>query len=50
MIDYEDYVEEYDTVTDCDECGQEFDLDEEGNLEEDEAFCECCYNNIFGKG
>lgn len=41
-------VDDVDTITDCDECGQEFDLEDEGGVEEDEAFCEPCYNRIFG--
>ena len=41
-------VDIYASETHCDECGEEFDLDDGGGVEEDEAFCEPCYNKIFG--
>lgn len=44
-LDSGDYDEH---VTDCDECGEEFDLELEGDTDGDNAFCEVCFNNIFG--
>lgn len=43
------WVDEYDSVTDCDECGKEIDLDDgEGQVDGDYAFCESCYDEIYG--
>jgi formylmethanofuran dehydrogenase subunit E len=45
-------VDEFDdsAEVECDECGVEFDIVEEGHVEDDDAFCEVCFNNIFGEG
>jgi hypothetical protein len=32
----------------CDECDKEFDLEDEGGIDGEAAFCEDCYNNVFG--
>lgn len=45
------WVDEYDDdITDCDECGTEVNLTEgEGEVDGDSAFCNSCYDNIFGE-
>lgn len=43
-----DVIEYEETFKVCDECCDEFDLMDGGGIEEDDVFCEPCYNEIFG--
>ena len=42
------FDDDEETICECEECGVQFDIVEEGHDEDGEPFCERCYNNIFG--
>ena len=42
-------VDTEDSVTDCDCCHEEFDLTEEGGVDDCDAFCGECWREIFGE-
>ena len=41
--------DEYDSITECDCCGEDFDLEEEGGVDDCDAFCAECWREILGE-